>query len=91
MTYFLVVFDRDEGRVLKEVPFEDQGEALRERFRAERLHRHNRAIEVVVLGAASEADLRRTHARYFTSFGQLVARADASLTSSASGNASAAC
>jgi hypothetical protein len=71
MTHFLVIFDRAEGRVLREEPFSDRSAALKARFEAERLHRESSDIEVVVLSANSADDLRRTHARYFQSAGEL--------------------
>lgn len=71
MKHFVLVFERIDGRVLSEREFDDSREALRERFAAESLHRGNANIEVVVLGAGSSADLRRTHARYFSTVGAL--------------------
>lgn len=65
MSHFLLVFDRAQGRLLREDTFEDSHAALVERFRAERLHRGGTDIEVVVLSAESKQALRRTHARYF--------------------------
>jgi hypothetical protein len=69
--HFLLVFDRIQGRVLSERRFTDHRKALEERFRAERLHRANPGIEVVVLTAESKEALRRTHARYFQSVSEL--------------------
>lgn len=69
--HFLLVFDRTHGRLLSERPFADDRKALEERFRAERLHRANPGIEVVVLTAESKEALRRTHARYFQSVSEL--------------------
>jgi hypothetical protein len=71
MKHFLVVFDRSEGRVLREEPFSERSTALRARFQAERLHLTNPNIEVVVLSAATAEDLRKTHARYFQAVGSL--------------------
>lgn len=71
MKHFLVVFDRQRGLVLREDEFDDSGEALKERFRTEKLHRGDPNIEVVVLGAASKEALRRTHARYFMTISEL--------------------
>ncbi len=77
MQHFLVVFDRRQGRVLREEPFDDANEALKERFRTEKLNRSNADIEVVVLSAESPEALRRTHARYFMSLSELVDRVEA--------------
>lgn len=71
VTHFLLVFDRTRGRLLSNTPFNDAGEALAQRFRDERLHRHDPNIEVVVLTAESKTALRRTHARYFESLTEL--------------------
>jgi hypothetical protein len=65
--HFLIVFDRSAGSVLRLEAFDDPRLALRERFMAERIHRGDSNIEVVVLGANSAAALRATHARYFAS------------------------
>jgi len=73
VAHFLIVFDRAHGRLLREEVFEDNRDALQERFRAERLHRAD-DVEVVVLTADSEEALRRTHARYFNSLSELAAR-----------------
>jgi hypothetical protein len=72
MAHFLLVYDRRQGRLLREERFDDASAALDERFRAEKAHRGDQDIEVVVLGADTSADLRRTHARYFMSLGDLV-------------------
>lgn len=71
VSHFLLVFDRAHSRLLREVAYEDHREALVERFRAERLHRENPDIEVVVLSAESKEALRLTHARYFESVSSL--------------------
>lgn len=72
MRHFLIVFDRLRGEVLslKECP--DRRGALRARFQAERTYAGRRNIEVVVLGAESEAALHKTHSRYFETTGQLL-------------------
>ncbi|MCU1588796.1 MAG: hypothetical protein JWP11_52 [Frankiales bacterium] len=71
--HFLIVFDRAGGRVLREREFEDHRTALVERFKAEKLHRANAEIEVVVLTAESKDALRRTHARYFKTLRDIAA------------------
>lgn len=65
MIHFLLVFDRHEGRLLSQQEFETRSAAMAGRFEAERLHKGNPEIEVVVLGAQSAAALKRTHGRYF--------------------------
>lgn len=71
VSHFLLVFDRAHSRLLSERVFEDHRKALEERFRAERMHRGNQDIEVVVLSAESKEALRLTHARYFQSVSSL--------------------
>lgn len=75
MDHHLIVFDRSAGQIIRCATFSDRAEALRERFAAEREHRGSPHIEVVVLGAASWEDLRRTHGRYFERTGDLAATA----------------
>jgi spore cortex formation protein SpoVR/YcgB (stage V sporulation) len=67
VSHFLIVFDRASSRLLSEKRFNEHRKALEERFRAERMHRGNPDIEVVVLSAESKEALRLTHARYFES------------------------
>jgi hypothetical protein len=64
--HFLLVFDRGEGHLSTLREFASRGDALQARFDAERLHRDDTTIEVVVLTAPSREALRRTHARYFS-------------------------
>jgi hypothetical protein len=70
--HYLVVFDRSKGEVLRHQLYDDRNDALAARFRTERKHSDDPAIEVVVLGARSWADVQRTHGRYFKDFDQLV-------------------
>jgi hypothetical protein len=71
--HFLLVYDRSTGQLLELVEHPHQAEALQARFAAEKLHRDDPSIEVVVLTADSEEALRRTHTRYFLDVPQLVA------------------
>lgn len=74
MKHFVLIFDRRSGRVLREEEFTDARAAMYERFAAERLHRGNPDVEVVVLGAESAEALRNTHARYFQDVAALTRR-----------------
>lgn len=65
MRHYLVVFDRRSGLIVRFREFAQAGEALTARFDAETEFMDDGEIEVVVLGAASEEALRRTHSRYF--------------------------
>lgn len=74
MKFFLVIYDRDAGRLRQLRAFDEPEDALRERFRAERAEPD---AEIVVLSALSEDALRRTHARYFArSVGELLPKAE---------------
>lgn len=75
MIHFLLVFDRREGRILSQREFDTRSAAMADRFEAERLHKGNPDIEVVVLGAESVAALKRTHARYFQDSRRMYLRA----------------
>jgi hypothetical protein len=73
VNHYLVVFDRSKGEVLRHKRCDDRNDALAARFAAEREHSGDPEIEVVVLGARSWDDVKRTHGRYFKGFGQLAA------------------
>lgn len=65
MKHYLVVFNRRSGSIVRFSEFDQANDALTARFDAEAEFVDDSDIEVVVLGAASEDALRRTHARYF--------------------------
>lgn len=74
MSHFLVVYDRAVGEMLRMQRYATGADAMDARFQAEAEFRGNGDIEVVALAASSEADLRRTHARYFLGLSELAAR-----------------
>lgn len=74
MSRFLVVFDRSLGRVLEVRQLDSLRSSSIARLDAEDVYRENAEVEVVVLTAFSEGDLRRTHARYFDDFEHLALR-----------------
>ena len=63
MTHFLIDYDHDTGGVTV-APIDDTTEALAAYSKAES-EALGTSHEVVLLGAESEDDLRKTHARYF--------------------------
>ncbi|HUY50888.1 MAG TPA: hypothetical protein VMV92_35140 [Streptosporangiaceae bacterium] len=65
MWHYLVIYDRRVGKIIRTRAYRDSAEALKARFAAEREHRGDGDVEVVVLSAKSRAALLRTHARYF--------------------------
>jgi hypothetical protein len=70
--HYLVIYDRRQGKRLGRLrTFRDAGHALDARFQAEREHKGNPDIEVVVLSGRSVDALRRTHGRYFEDAQQL--------------------
>ena len=72
MKYFLVVFDRGLGSIVRLSEFSVADDAMTARFAAETEFVDNADMEIVVLGAASEEALHRTHGRYFYSARELL-------------------
>lgn len=71
---FLIEYNRRQGRVVTLTTFDklDQRKAEKERLEVELdLHRRGITHEVVLFEAATEADLRRTHRRYFENLADL--------------------
>ncbi len=76
---FLIEYDRPSGKTLRFIPFEESERASAERSRLDiELVLNSKGVEheVVLLEAASESALRRTHRRYFESLGDLAGPAD---------------
>jgi hypothetical protein len=71
VAHFLLIYDRDEGKLLRQEQFPTDTDALRGRFAAEAEFAGHPGIEIVALSAGSEADLRNTHARYFLGLAEL--------------------
>ncbi|MER6235926.1 hypothetical protein ABT185_07600 [Streptomyces clavifer] len=69
-TYFLLTFDRKRGKLLSKCSFKDQDAASVAYAKAERSHRRDNGVEVVLVGADSEQTLRHTHGHYFDRRGQ---------------------
>ena len=70
---FLLEYDRKQGKLYDFRSFYDRAQAQRERLDRELvLHRSHEPREVVLLEAADEDILRRTHKRYFQTSRQLV-------------------
>ena len=82
MTQFLVLYRRTTGDLLH---FEDLGpdraSAMNRRLEAEKIHKNDSDVEVVLLSASSREALIRTHARYFKSVSELAAGLAAALPS----------
>jgi hypothetical protein len=74
---FLIEYSRPKGRIVTIKSFSDteRHEAETERLEMElRLNREGVDHEVVLLEAASEAALRKTHQRYFSDIEELAKR-----------------
>jgi hypothetical protein len=72
---FLIEYDRLKGHIVTMVAFEDfdRSKAENSRLQVELdLHRRKLDHEVVLLEAASEEALRRTHRRYFEDLSQIM-------------------
>jgi len=72
---FLIEYDRSQGRIVTFRTFDDSArrEAEDSRLQLElELNRRGTEREVVLLEAASEEALRRTHRRYFEDLSELV-------------------
>lgn len=78
---FLIEYARREGRVITFKKFSDNERVIAENERLSielALNRSGREREVVLLEAANEDALRRTHRRYFEDLSQMVESANGS-------------
>ena len=69
--HYLLIYDRQQGKIIHQVSFPRADTALVARFDAEREFSGQAEVEVVVLGADSWQDLTRTHSRYFKGLHEL--------------------
>lgn len=74
MKYFLIVYETRTGQLEELTVFDDSETALAARFEREKEHAAESTIEVALLRAESEEALHDSHARYFSSLGELVER-----------------
>lgn len=72
MTLFLLTYHRDRSRPTMLEAIDDHDLALERLLEAEKKVREQPELEVVLLTAASEADIRRTHSRYFKTADELL-------------------
>lgn len=82
---FLIEYDRRKGQIVRSHPFQDsqKKEAEDARLQTElNLNRQKIEHEVVLLEAASEDALRKTHQRYFDDLRQILESAARSNASS---------
>jgi len=73
MKLFLIVYDRQIGRILslREYGPDERAKALQDRSTRELAEKDHKEIEVVVLGADSLDALKKTHRRYFETVEQI--------------------
>jgi hypothetical protein len=71
MAHFLLIYDRATGKLLRQQEFATDVEALAARFAAEAEHGIQPNIEILAISARSEAELRKSHGRYFLTSQQL--------------------
>jgi hypothetical protein len=72
--HFVLVYDQRLGRLVADVEvFGDSDAGMQRRFELERKFRDDPKIEVVMLSASSEEQIRRTHSRYFKTTAELLA------------------
>jgi hypothetical protein len=72
--HFVLVYDQRLGRLVAPIEdFADSDTGMKRRFELEREHRSEPTIEVVMLSAESEVQIRRTHSRYFKTTAELIA------------------
>jgi hypothetical protein len=65
MVHFLLIYDRAAGRLLRQDQFASDAEALEARFAAEAEYGIQSNIEILAISAESEAELKKSHGRYF--------------------------
>ena len=76
---FLIEYDRNRGRIVNKTVFENSERQKAEDARLDielALNRQGIEHEVVLLDAATEEALRRTHRRYFEALNELVKTPD---------------
>ena len=71
MAHFLLIYDRAAGRLLLKEEFATGAEALAARFAAEAEYGVQANVEILAISAASEAELKKSHGRYFLSSQEL--------------------
>jgi len=86
MDHFLLIFERTTGRLeIEKFSGPQAGRiALRARFAAESRFAGQHDIELVVIQAKSENEIKKTHSRYFQSASQLTQAAREDLLATAS-------
>lgn len=71
MVHVVLVYQREEGRLLLQESYDDGETAMRRRFVLERMPEYA-DMEIVVLSADSIETLHETHGRYFYTAAELL-------------------
>jgi hypothetical protein len=74
MAHFLLIYDRDAGRLVRNEEHVNAAAAFAGRVLAETEFANQPDIEIVAVTAESEDELRATHGRYFLDLSELAAR-----------------
>lgn len=72
MRYFLIEFNKSQGKLLLCEEFAEYRAAAAAQLRLDIAERGNPNLEIVVLGGRRREDLMRTHGRYFKNERQMV-------------------
>lgn len=65
LVHFLLAYDLDEGKLIKQLPFEDSDEAVDAYGQLEYEYRDAKHVEIVLVGADSLETVMLTHGNYF--------------------------
>lgn len=65
IVHFLLVYDRQQGRLIQQRPFTSSNEAVQAYEATEEEHRDDKHIEIVLVGADSLETIMLTHGNYF--------------------------
>ena len=63
--HFLLVYDRQAGKLIVQRPYVDSSEAVRAYEKMEETYRDNKSMEIVLVGADSIETVMLTHGNYF--------------------------
>lgn len=74
MAHFLLIYDRDAGKLVRQESYDSGDEAMRARFVAEGEFAGRDEMEIVALVAESQEAARITHGRYFLGLSELADR-----------------
>lgn len=65
IVHFLLVYDRQQGKLVVQRPYTDPHEAVQAYEAMEKQHRDDRHMEIVLVGADSLETIMLTHGNYF--------------------------